>query len=223
MENTTVLTIVSSILSAFTTYIFMQFKRIEDQHEAAVKLLKAGADKESTQKKLLAHTRFKDYMDTGKTYLLAQSKLMGVKVVREYSQVDRLNKEHNKLKMDVVVMVKYLVTYEFGIDTNADSYSVEFETPCIHIKCNAPSLMGTPTIAVVSQEISVPNILPNDKAKIAEMTQRMTLMAQRDGISMSRDDTVRLVYKARLMDCLREFLQRQTDVAHLPCITVDFR
>ncbi len=223
MENTTVLAIVGSLLSGFTTYIFMQFKRIEDQHEADVKLLKAGAEKESTQKKLLAHAKFKDYLDAGKQHLVTQSKLMGIRVVREYSQIERWNKDKYKLKVDVVIMVKHSVTYDFGIESNADSYSLEVESSCIHIKSTAPSLLGTPTIRLLSQEISAANVLPDDKAAIADMAQKMTLMVQRDGLALARDDSVRLVYQARLTDCLREFLLHQPDVQHLPCITVDFR
>ncbi|AGX88509.1 hypothetical protein [Candidatus Symbiobacter mobilis] len=223
MERATALGIAGSLLSAFATYIYVQFKRIEEQQEAAVKILKVGSEIESTKKKLDEYDKFKEYLAPLKIHLLTQTRTFNVRMVRDYTLSERFIKEKHKLKADVVLFAKYAVTFQFGADPIAEPCDVAYESPYLRLTCDPPALIGTPQVKLVSQEVSVPHILTDERTHVAALTQRLTASLPRDGMNLAKDDNVRAVFRNQFVDCAREFLGSQDGLQYFPCIMAEYR
>ena len=69
MENMGVLAVAGCIISAAAVFVFMQFRRYEEQQDASNKILKATTDFESTKTKLLGYTKFNDSLPAVKPHL----------------------------------------------------------------------------------------------------------------------------------------------------------
>lgn len=223
MENFTVLAISGCLLSALAVYVWMQFRRINDQQAAELKLLKSGAELEGLQKKLKTYTQCNEFLGAAQQHLMTQAKLLNVQAVREYVILERYTKEKNQIASDVLLAVKCSVSYEFGLEPGALGFEVVQAAPGLHIKSNTPALLGTPQIKVLSHEVSAASILPDERAAIAQMVQKFAPLAQRYGAALTREDSVRVHFKSKLADGLRDFLAVQSGVQLVPSITVDWR
>jgi hypothetical protein len=223
MENFTVLAISGCLLSALAVYVWMQFRRVNDQQAAELKLLKSGAELEGLQKKLKTYTQCNEFLGAAQQHLLTQAKLFNVQAVREYVILERYTKEKNQIATDVLLAVKCSVSYDFGLESGAMGFEVVPSAPGLRIKSNAPALLGTPQIKVMSHEVSAASILPDERAAIAQMVQKFAPLAQRYGVALTREDGVRVPFKSKLADGLRDFLAAQSGVQYVPCVTVDWR
>ncbi len=223
MENFTVLAISGCLLSALAVYVWMQFRRINDVQAVELRLLKSGAELEGLQKKLKTYTQYGTHLVAAQQQLTQQARQLTVPVVREYVLLERFTKEKHQIASDVLMAVKCSVSYEFGLEPNVAGFEVVQEAPGIRIRSNTPGMLTSPKVKTLSHEVSAPGILPDERAAIAEVMHKFTPLAQRYGSALTREDGVRIQYKARLADFLRDLLQAQPDVQHVPCIQVDLR
>lgn len=223
MENMAVLAVSGCIISAVAVFIFMQFRRYDEQQESGKKILQVSTEFESTKAKLLGYTKFGDYLVLAKQHLLEQVKPLAVTVIRDYVHLEHFQKDKHKLKSDVLVIGKYMVEYGFAIYLKSDNVDIVQEGPGICIKCGQPVQTVPPSIKSASHEVSVPGVLADDRATFSEVHQKFADLAQRYGLAIAREDTLRALCKTKLVDCLRDYLAKQPGVRQVPTIVVVFR
>lgn len=219
----TALVVAGCFLSAAAVFIFMQFRRYDEQHESAAKIRKANTELESIKSKLLGHTKFADYLATGKQSLSEQGAGLNVSVLRDYTHTERLTKDKHKLKTDVLVVGRYAVEFNFAIDLKADSLEVVAEPPGIQIRCGQPVLAGPAVVKTASHDVSLSDILPDERAAFAEVQRKFADLTQRHGLALARDEAVRALCKNKMVDYFRDYLAKQPGVKQIPTIVVVFR
>ena len=217
------LAVAGSIISAVAVFVFMQFWRYDEQQEASKKILKATTDFEATKTKLLGYTKFEEYLAAAKQHLTEQSKLMAVNVLRDYVHLERILKDKHKLKSDVLVIGKFTVEFCFAIELKPDGFEIVAEGTGLCIKCSQPVQNTAPVIKSSSHQVSIAEVLVNDRATFNEVNQKFADLAQRYGLAVAREDAVRALCKAKLVDGLRDFLAKQPGVRQIPTIVVVFR
>ncbi len=223
MENMGALAVAGSIISAAAVFVFMQFKRYEEQQDAGKKILKATTEFESTKTKLLGYTQFTEHLAAGKAHLVQQAKPMAVNLLRDYVHLERYSKEKYKFKADVIVIGRYTVEHHFAIDLRPDSFEVVVEGAGIAIKCGQPVTTTPPAIKSATHDVSVPGVLTDERATFAEVNQKFGDLAVRYGLAIAREESVRALCKIRLADSLRDFLTKQPGVRQIPTIVVVFK
>jgi len=223
VDNMMLLAFAGSIVSASAVFIFMQFRRYDEQKHAADKILKATTEYEAVKAKLLGYTKVNEYLAPGRQHLVDQSKTFAVNVVREYSHMERFYRDKHKIKADLSVIGKYTVEFTLSIDVRADNIEVTAEGMGITIKSGQPVLTGPPAIKASSHEVSVPGVLTDERPYFEEVNQKFSVVVQRHGLAVAREDAVRALCKTKMTDALRDFLSRQPGVRQVPAIVVTFR
>jgi len=210
-------------LSAAAVFVFMQFRRYDEQQESSIKIRKANTELEATKAKLLGHTKFADYLSVGKQNLSDQAASLNVSVLRDYTSLERFTKDNHKLKADVLVVGRYSVEFSFAADLKADSLELVVEPPGIQIKCGQPVMMGSAVVKNAAHDVSVREVLPDERATFAEVQQKFMNLTHRHGMAVAREDAVRALCKTKMVDCLRDYLAKQPGVKQVPTIVVVFR
>jgi len=223
LDTMAILGITGSVMSASAVFIFMQFRRYDEQKHAEDKILKATTEYESVKAKLLGYTKFAEYLEPAKLHLATQSKTFGVNVVREYTHLERFYRDKHKIKADLSVIGKYTVEFSLAIDIRADNLELAAEGLGISIKSSQPVLTGPPAIKASSHEVSVSGVLTDDRPYFAEVNQKFSEVMQRYGLAVAREETVRALCRAKIIDALRDFLSRQPGVRYVPTIVATFR
>jgi len=223
LDNMILLAAGGSIVSAVAVFIFMQFRRYDEQKLAADKILKATTEYESVKAKLAGYTKFNDYLAPAKQHLVEQSKTFVVSVLREFTHMERFFRDKHKIKADLSVIGKYTVEFKVAIDIRSDNLEVVVDGMGISIKLGQPVLSGPPAVKSSSHEVSVSGVLADDKAFVAEVNQKFSEVAQRHGLAVAREEAVRALCKVKVVDALRDFLSRQTGVRQIPTIVVIYR
>jgi hypothetical protein len=215
--------IAGSIVSAAAVFIFMQFRRYDEQQQADAKILKATTEFESVKAKLLGYTKVNEYLAPARQHLVEQSKTFGVSVIREYAHMERFHRDKHKIKADLSVIGKYTVEFSMLIDLKSDNLEVATEGMGITIKSGQPVLAGPPATKSSSHEVSVSGVLADERPYFDEVNQKFSVVLQRHGLAVAREEAVRALCKAKMTDALRDFLSRQPGVRHIPTIVVTFR
>lgn len=223
MDDMMLMAIAGSIVSAAGVFIFMQFRRYDEQQQAADKILKATTEYESVKAKLLGYTKFSDYLAPARQHLVEQSRTFAVNVIREYSHMERFYRDKHKIKTDLSVIGKYTVEFSVLIDLKSDNLEVAAEGMGISVKAGQPVLAGPPAIKSSSHEVSVSGVLTEEKPFFDEVNQKFSSVMQRHGLAVAREEAVRSLCKIKLTDSLRDFLSRQSGVRHIPTIVVVFK
>ena len=223
MDNMLVLALALVIGIACAPLIFIQFRRFEEQHESSSHLLKTQTELEIAKKALAGYTKADDYLAQAHKKLVEQAPSFGVSVTREHVHQERFHKDQDKLKADASLLVRYAVTYNYLVDLNAASFVLARETPGIRIRVAPPALQGMPSVKIMSHEVSPPGGLPDERAALAQVQQKLVPLALSHASAIGREDTVRALCKTRLVDALWVFLAAQPGVRHLPCMVVDFQ
>jgi len=223
LENMIALVIGGCVLSAATVFVFMQFRRYDEQQESTVKIRKANTELEACQSKLLGYTKFADYLTAGKQHLSDQAASLNVSVLRDYTYLERFTKDKHKLNADVWVLGRYSVEFSFAADLKADSLELVIEPPGIQIKCGQPVMVGSAVVKNAAHDVSVGEILPDERATFAEVQQKFMNLTHRHGMAVAREDVVRALCKTKMVDCLRDYLVKQPGVKQVPTIVVAFR
>jgi len=223
VDNMMVLAVAGSIISAASVFIFMQFRRYDEQKAASDKILQATTEFEAVKAKLQGYIKFNEYLAPAKQQLVEQSKTFLVSVVREYVHLERFYRDKHKIKADLAVMGRYTVEFTLAIDLRTDNLDIALEGIGICVKAGQPTLSGPPVIKASSYEVSVPGVLVDERPFTAEVNQKFREVIQRHGLAMAREDTVRALCKAKMIDALRDFLSNQPGVRQVPTIMVVFR
>ncbi len=223
MDNMLTLAIAGSVVSAAAVFIFMQFRRYDEQQQANNKILKATTEYESVKAKLLGYTKFNEYLAPAKQHLVDQSKTFVVNVLREFTHMERFYRDKHKIKADLSVIGKYTVEFKVALDIRADNLEVSVDGLGIGIKLGQPVLSGPPAVKSSSHEVSVSGVLVDDKPFIAEVNQKFSEVAQRQGLAVAREEAVRALCKVKVVDAMRDFLSRQPGVRQIPTIVVTYR
>jgi len=223
VDNAWVLVMAGSIISAAAVFIYMQFRRVDDQQHAQQQILKISTEYESTKTKLLGYTKFADYLTPAKQHLVDRSKSLTVHVVREYAHLERFYRDKHKIKTDLSVLGKFTVEFTLAIDLRPEKFELVVEGTGMHIKCSQPVLQAAPVLKASSHEVSVSGVLADERPFFSEVTQKFTDQAQRHGLALAREEPVRALCKAKVIDCLRDFLSSQAGVRQIPTIVVVFR
>ncbi|MBP9904173.1 MAG: hypothetical protein KBF66_01355 [Rhodoferax sp.] len=223
MENMTVLALAACVVSAAAVFIFMQFQRYEERQKAADQLLKASADLESVKAKLLGYTKFADYLVPAKQHLADQAKSLAVSVVREVVQLSRLTPDKERIKAEVLLVSRYQVEFVLAIDLKPEGFELLQEGNGISLKTGLPTLTSAPLVRSASHELSQAGVVTDERALFADISQKFSLVAQTQGQAVAREDAVRALCKAKVVDALRDFLSRQAGVRALPMVVLNFR
>jgi len=223
LDNMFFLAMAGSVVSAAAVFIFMQFRRFDEQKQANDKILKATTEYEAVKTKLAGYTKFNEYMTPAKQHLVEQSKTFFVNVLREYTHMERFYRDKHKIKADLSVIGKYTVEFKLALDIRADNLEVSVDGIGISIKLGQPVLSGPPAVKSSSYDVSVSGILADDKPFIAEVNQKFSEVAQRHGLAVAREESVRALCKVKVADALRDFLSRQPGVRQIPTIVVTYR
>ncbi|MBP9734208.1 MAG: hypothetical protein KBD82_00945 [Rhodoferax sp.] len=222
MENMTILALAGCVVSAAAVFVFMQFQRYEERQIANDQMLKMTTELESVKAKLLGFSKYSEYLAPAKLYLSEQAKSLGVTVVRDYVQVDRLLPEKDKIKSEVMLIGKYQVEFSLAIDLKPESFELNQDGTGITIKTGLPVLKSPPLVKSASHDLSLAGVVANEAAVFTAASQKFSSTAQSHGLTVAREDTVRALCKAKLLDALRDFLSRQPGVRALPMVVLNF-
>lgn len=223
MDNMWGLVFAGSVVSAAAVFVFMQFKRYDEQQHANERILKATTEFEATKAKLVGYTKFNDYLAPAKQHLTEQAKTLQVLVVREYLHLERFYREKHKIKADLAVIGKYTVEFTLAIDVKPEAFELSADGAGLTLKTGQPILMAAPAVKSSSHEVTVPGILTDEKPIFSEVNQKFSEAVQRHGLAIAREEAVRSLCKAKMVDAMRDFLAKQPGVRQLPMITVVFR
>jgi len=223
LENMTILALAGCVISAAAVFVFMQFQRYEERKASSDQLLKATADISSVKAKLLGYTQYADYLVAAKLHLSEQSKSLGITVVREYVQTERLAPDKDRIRSSLMLASKYLVEFSLAIDLKPESFELSQEGYGISLKTGLPTLTATPFVRSSSHELSLSGMVANEPELFASVSKKFASVAQNHGQAVAREDAVRALCKAKVVDALRDFLSRQAGVRTLPMIVLSFR
>lgn len=220
METSLIFAITACFLSAAITYLVMDYRVFGERQETIENTLRDQAEVTAIKKKLLAYTKYTDYLAPAKKAVAEQAKLFTAKVVRDYVRIEKINKEKLNLKSDATLIVKYSVDYVFGIDFKPENFEMIATTVGIELKTTRPVLLATPVIRPHSNEIPSLEEPKNTKGVVDEIHRQFAAQAQTDGENMASDEAVRAICKMKLAEFLRDFMAKQPGMVQVPVISV---
>jgi len=223
MEPMIIFAISGCLLSAGVVYVVLKVSHAGESQTVADQLSKVQAELAASKKKLLGHTKFAEHLDGSKPALADLLKSPVVKVLREYTHVEKLAKDTHKLKADATVIVKYAVEFAFALDVSADGLAVAELANGASLKISRPTLLGDPTVKTVSDQVISPSDLPDKAAVLADIHAKFATLARSYGLAMCSEDGVRIQCKMKAMEGLRDVLAKQAGVTHPPAVYVDFK
>ncbi len=218
-----VLALVLVIGLACGLLIFIQFRRFEEQHAASSQLLTAQTELEVAKKALSGYTKVDNYLAQGKLKLLEQAPSFCVSVTRDYVHQERFSRDKDKLTSDVTLTARSTVSFTFSVNLASGKFEVAREALGIRIRVTQPGLLGTPNVKIVSHEVTATGVLPDERAALADIQHKFTSLAMSSASAIGREDTVRALFKVKLIDALHVFLAAQAGVRHVPFIGVEFQ
>jgi len=218
----TLLAISMAVLAAVAVFLFMQFRRADEQLAASQKIATLAGDLDSTKKKLAGFTKALDQTAPVKKALVEQAPSLVFKISRDYLHTENVAKERFKLKADVKAYVQYTAEYTVGVDTKAGRVEVVSEPMDIHLKVNTPAQLSNPVVRNVVAHFCPLDVVADERPILQDITQKLNTQAQRLGPNIAREDAVRALCRSRLVEIARETLAHQSGVQHLPFVSVDF-
>jgi len=223
MEPMTIFAISGCLLSAGMVYVVLKVTHAGESQTLADQLLKVQAELAATKKKLLGHTKFAEHIEGSKPALADVFKAPVVKVLREYVHVEKLAKDTHKLKADATVIVKYAVEFAFALDVSADGLVVAELANGASLKINRPTLLGSPTVKTLSDQVISAADLPDKSVVLADIHSKFAALTRNYGLAMCAEEGVRSHCKMKAMEGLRDVLAKQAGVTHPPAVYVDFK
>ena len=223
MEPLSIFLISACILTMAIGYVTLKVRHYGENKDAIDKLSQAQAEIVQVKHKLDGCTKYEDYLEAGKQAMSEHFK--PVKVVREYTHLERIPKDMEglKLRFDVNLVAKYSVDFTFGLDLIPSTFEVIAATNGVGIKINRPTLLGSPFVKLQSHEVVSREDLPDEKIVLAYVKQKFTAKAQNFGNAIATEEAIRALCMMKLLECFRDFLDKQTGIRLLPAIFVEYK
>ena len=221
MEPLTIFLIAAVILLAAIGYVVLQVRHYGESQQAANKLLQIQTELETTKTKLQGYTKYADFLSTGKLAVAAMVK--PVKLVRDYVHVERIPKDMLRIKADATIVVKYSLEFTLGIDLQPDTIELLEGSNGLGVKIPRPTLQAPPVIKSSSHEVTNGEGLPDIKGILADIHQKIAVTAKRYGNTVAAEEVVLALFKVKLAECFRDFLEKQPGVRHTPAVFAEYR
>lgn len=204
-------------------YVALKVRHYSENKDAIDKLSQAQAEIVLVKNKLDGCNKYEDYLEAGKQAMSDHFK--PVRVVREYTHLERIpkDKEGLKLRFDVILVAKYSIEFTFGLDLKPSTFEVMAATNGVGIKINRPTFLGSPLIKLQSHEVVSREDLPDEKVILDYVKQKFTANAQNYGNAIANEEATRALCMMKLLECFRDYLDKQAGVRLLPAIFVEYK
>jgi hypothetical protein len=216
-------TFAALLLGAGGMYVVLEYRIHGERQDSTAKYLKAQSDTLAIRKEMQGYTKYAEYLAAGKAEIADKLKLVLVKVSREYAHSEEVPKETFKLTAPFLLLVRYSVEYSFNIDFKTDPFEVRQIATGIEIIARKPLLLGYPSIAILSHEISADKDLVDPKNLVNEVQVKLPAVVRKDGTAIASEDATLALWEKKLVECLRTFLLTQAGVKQVPAISVVFK
>jgi hypothetical protein len=215
--------LMACVVSAAGVYYVLEYQMFGERQQATTKLLRAQADAVATQKAMAGYTKFAEYLPASKQVLIEKLKLSAAKVVREYVHVENLDKEANKLKTVVTVIIRYSVEFSFGFDLKPENFDLIQNATGIEVHLAKPTFTAAPKVKKLSHEVPIEGALADEPATVDEIQRKLLPLAVQYGMFVATDPAVLALCEIKVIEVLRSFLVAQAGVKQVPGITVTFK
>ncbi len=221
MEPLTIFLIAAVIVLAAVGYVALQVRHYGESQQAADKLLQTQTELASIKTKLLGYTKYADFLEAGKLAVIAMVK--PTKLVREYVHVERIPRDMLRNKADVSIVIRYSVEFTLGINLQPDTIELLEGSNGLGVKVPRPTLQDPPVIKSSSHEVINGEGLTDIKGILADIHQKLAVTVKRYGTAVAAEEVVLALFKVKLAECFRDFLEKQPGVHHTPTIFAEYR
>lgn len=223
MDLTLLLALLACTLSAGLVYVFLQVRHFNEAQSLQGQLLVVQDELEKNKKKLQGYTEYTNHVEGLRKVLQEALKAPVVRLSREVTHVEAINKDVYKLKADATVVATYQVDYAYAIDTSANALEITDSGSALLIRLAKPVLQGDAVIRAAQKKVISAVNLADDKAVLGDAHARSAVQLKRLGTALAGDEGVRAVCKLKAQDAVREHLGKLNGVRSVPGVVVEFR
>jgi hypothetical protein len=172
---------------------------------------------------LLGHTKYTDYLQTGKKTLQEQAKFVAASIRRDDTFVRHIQKDFKIFKTDATILVKYEAEYSFGYDLQSKKFEIKDDGLGLQILLDKPRLITAPAILKQSHEVVGSSVFINDKAAAFKIYEDLPTLIESKGKALATDEAVVALCEKRLTSFFEDFLSKQPGVKRIPPVFVAYR
>jgi hypothetical protein len=214
---------ITAVLAAAATYQYVQFSAERHQSDLLSRLHVVEQTLSQTKSELLGYTTFTQYLEVTKKAISGRTKFLAARVDREYVHVEHIRRTALGIKSDATIILKYAVEYSVGYDLSPESFSVAGDASGITVTLKRPELVASPAIGAVSHEVASKGLLIDEKEQVIALQQQLTIIAEKQGDAIKKEEAVIALCERKLGEFLRDFLSKQPNVRSVPTITFAYR
>jgi hypothetical protein len=214
---------ITAVLAIAATYQYVQFSVERRRSDLLSKLHVVEQTLSQTKSELLGYTTFTQYLEVTKKAMSGRTKFLAARVDREYVHVEHIRRSALGIKSDATIILKYAVEYSVGYDLSPESFGVAGDASGITVTLKRPELVSSPAIGAVSHEIASKGLLIDEKEHVIALQQQLTIIAEKQGDAIKKEEAVVALCERKLGEFLRDFLSKQPNVRSVPTITFAYR
>lgn len=223
MKRLVIAIAVTAVLAAAATYQYVQFSAERHQSDLLSKLHVVEQTLSETKSELLGYTTFTQYLEVTKKAISGRTRFLAARVDRDYAHVEHIRRSALGIKSDATIILKYAVEYSVGYDLSPESFSVAGDASGITVTLKRPELVASPAIGAISHEIASRGLLIDEKEQVIALQQQLTIIAEKQGDAIKKEEAVIALCERKLGGFLRDFLSKQPNVRSVPTITFAYR
>jgi hypothetical protein len=203
---------VTAVLAAAATHQYVQSSAERHQSDLLSRLHVVEQTLSATKSELLGYTTFTQYLEVTKKAISGRTKFLAARVDREYVHVEHIRRSALGIKSDATIILKYAVEYSVGYDLSPESFSVAGDASGITVTLRRPELVSSPAIGAISHEVTSRGLLIDEKEQVIALQQQLTIIAEKQGDAIKKEEAVIALCERKLGEFLRDFLSKQPNV-----------
>ena len=219
--------LVACLSSAACVYVLMEYRMSGERDQALNHLMRAQAQVVTAQKELFGYTAYTQHLVTAKPALAEKMKLSPITVVREYSDIQRLETAHSKQRVPSTALIHYAVEFSLGFDWRMESFDIVQASrnmaTTVELQMTKPIVLSPPQIHLQQPHDASAQETPHDNLELSpELQTKLLASALQQGVRVVSEEAVLALCALKLAEALRNILLAQPDVQQLPNITVKY-
>lgn len=176
-----------------------------------------------SQNDLASYTQYAKHLAVVKQSLTEQKGALAVPVVREQTAYLRVKKSPSVFRADADVVLHLAIHYSYGFDLAAEKFELEATPTEIVATVGPPILMAIPVVKLALVEVADKSIVLDEDKAVAELMKQVTEDFAAKGAAMAKGEDVKALCEKKLIEFLRDAMEKQPGVKFVPGIVVSYR
>lgn len=172
---------------------------------------------------IASYTQYAKHLETAKQALAENKDALTVAAVREQTVYLRVKKSPLVFRADAQVVLHLAVTYTFGFNLAPEKFELDNTPEGIVATMAPPILMAAPKVRITLVEVTDASIVLDEDKAAAELMKLVTENFAAKGAAMAKGDDVKALCEKKLIEFLRDNLEKQPEVKFVPGIVVKYQ